>query len=269
MKRLAVVISTIMLLTFVVATPTLAAAPSNDTYGGRETILDLPFEATIDTTEATTDADDAEWNSQCGTPGADASVWYEFTAVEDGRLQLDLASDFSEGAVILTGEPGSLAPVECYPYSPVTFRVYAGETYLIVAFDLQQDEGGNGGTLSLFLHALPPLPPTPTVDLTLDPVGAFNAQTGAAVVTGTVTCTGDDYAGVDIQLRQQVGRFIVSGWSYTMVWCDGTTQPWSAEVIGSNGLFKGGLATVEAYAVLCNVSGCGEDYEVGSVRLRR
>lgn len=269
MKRIAVVISTIMLLTFVVATPTLAAAPSNDSYAGRETIPGIPFATTIDTTEATTDADDAEWNSYCGAPGTDASVWYEFTAEEEGWLELTLTGDFSKGAVILTGEPGSFLPLECYPYSPVAFPVFAGATYLIVAFDLQQDEGGNGGTLSLSLDALPPPPPSPTVDVTVDSLGTFDAKTGTAVLTGTVTCADVDYAGIDLQLQQQVGRFIVSGWAYTVVWCDGTTQPWSAEVSGMNGLFKGGLATVEAYAGVCNDSGCGEDYEVASVRLRR
>lgn len=268
MNRLAVVISTILLLTFAVATPTLAAAPSNDTYAGRETIPALPFSATIDTTEATTDADDAEWNSYCGSPGTDASVWYEFTATEAGWLELNLTSDFSEGAIILTGEPGSFVPLECYPYSPVAFPVFAGATYLIVTFDLQQDEGGNGGVVSLSLDAMPPPPPSPTVELTVDAIGTFDAQTGAALVTGTVTCTGADYAGVDVQLRQQVGRFVVSGWAFTVVWCDGTTQPWSAEVSGANGLFKGGNGTVEVYSVVCNFD-CAEDYEVASVRLRR
>ena len=269
MKRLTVIISTIMLLTFVVATPTIAAAPSNDTYAGRETIPGLPFSTTIDTTEATTDADDAEWNTYCGAPGTDASVWYEFTAAEDGWLQLDLTGEFSKGAVILTGEPGSFVPLECYPYSPVTFPVVAGATYLIVTFDLQQDEGGNGGTVSLSLDALPPPPPSPTVDLTVDPIGTFDAKTGSAVLTGTATCTDVDYAGIDVQLRQQVGRFIVSGWAYTVVWCDGAAQPWSAEVVGSNGLFKGGQGTVEAYVSVCNDTDCASDLEVVSVRLRR
>ena len=269
MKRLAVVISTIVLLTLVVATPTLAAAPSNDTYAGREAVPSLPFATTIDTTEATTDADDVEWNSYCGAPATDASVWYELTAAEDGWLQLDLAGDFSKGAVILTGEPGSLVPLECYPYSPVTFPVSAGATYLIVAFDLQQDEGGNGGTLSLSLDVMPPPPPPPTVDFTVDPIGTFNAKTGGAVLTGTVTCVGADSAGIDLQLRQQVGRFFVSGYAYTEVWCDGTEQPWSAEVIGSNGLFKGGSGTVEANVVACNAFDCAFDYGVASVRLRR
>jgi hypothetical protein len=139
----------VSLFAFAFAAPVLAAVPSNDTYSGRTVIAELPFADAIDTSEATTDADDAEWNAYCNAPGTDASVWYEFTATEDATVRIDLSADFSEGAVVLTGLPGSLTPVECYPYTPISFGVTSGETYLIVAFDLQQDEGGNGGLLSL------------------------------------------------------------------------------------------------------------------------
>src|SRR5262245_26452686 len=46
-------------LVLVGATPAQAAAPDNDTFAGAVTVDSLPFSATVDTTEATTDKDDA------------------------------------------------------------------------------------------------------------------------------------------------------------------------------------------------------------------
>jgi hypothetical protein len=49
----------------------LAAPPSNDTFAGaRPDVSEL-----LDTTEATTDSDDAQLNATCGAPATDASVW--------------------------------------------------------------------------------------------------------------------------------------------------------------------------------------------------
>src|SRR6266542_2535438 len=69
-----------------------AAAPSNDTYPGRVVVGALPFSATLDTTEATTDADDAELNANCGAPATDASVWYQHTAATDSGLVADMST---------------------------------------------------------------------------------------------------------------------------------------------------------------------------------
>jgi hypothetical protein len=270
MKRLAVPIGLVSLFTLAFAAPVLAAVPSNDTYAGRTVIAELPFADTIDTSEATTDADDGEWNAYCGAPQTDASVWYEFTAPDDAMVQIDLSADYSKGAVVLTGSPGSLTPVQCYPYTPILFPVTSGEKYLIVAFDLQQDEGGNGGLLSLSLDLAPPPPPPPTMDVTVDALGTFNAQTGSATISGTVTCSADaDYAYIDVELRQHAGRFIVSGYGYADVWCDGTNQTWSSEVSGSSGLFKGGSAVVATSGVACNIADCVHDFEQNNIRLRR
>jgi hypothetical protein len=104
----------------------------------------------------------------------------------------------------------------------------------------------------------------------VDAVGTFNPQTGSATVSGTVTCSADaDYAFIDVELRQNVGRFVVSGYGYADVWCDGTTETWSAEVIGSSGLFKGGSAVAVTFGVACNIADCAFDFEENNVRLRR
>ena len=56
-----------LLLSFV--TPALAAPPANDTFPSATVIGSIPFVATVDTTEATTDAADSEWYTTiCVTP---------------------------------------------------------------------------------------------------------------------------------------------------------------------------------------------------------
>ena len=43
----------------------LAAAPGNDAYASRTVIGSIPFSQTLDTSAATTDANDVEINAQC------------------------------------------------------------------------------------------------------------------------------------------------------------------------------------------------------------
>ncbi len=190
------------------AAPAYAAAPANDTYGGRVIVGALPFTATLDTSEATTDADDADINASCGAPATDASVWYEFTATANGGVVLDVSgSSYSAGAIVATGSPGSFNLLTCGP-GAVSWSAVAGETYAILVIDDQLDGGGNGGTLNLTMDVAPP---APTIDVTVNPVATF-LKNGSAVVSGTVTCTGlVDFAFLETDLRQTVGRFVVEG----------------------------------------------------------
>jgi hypothetical protein len=258
-----------LVLTAVVGTaaPALAAPPGNDTYAGRTVVGSVPFAQSLDTTEATTDADDAELNAQCGAPVTDASVWYQVTAAADGGMVVDVSqSSFSAGAIVATGSPGNWTVVACAP-GTVGWSAIAGETYTILAFDDQGDGGGNGGTLVITVDVAPP---APTIDVTVNPVGEFNARTGSATISGTVTCTGTaDFAFVDLELRQAVGRVsTITGFGSFDVTCDGVTYPWSVEVFPTNGKFAGGKSVSVAVALACGTFECGTDYEQRTVKLR-
>jgi hypothetical protein len=267
MKRLALPTGLMLLFTFAFAAPVLAAPPSNDTYPGRTTIGSIPFSDTLDTSEATTDADDAEMNADCGAPATDASVWYELAASADQFLAVDVSgSDYSAGVIVATGAPGSFEIVTCGPEG-VAFWAIEGESYTILAFDDQLDGSGNGGTLIIDIGEAPP---PPEIDVTVDPVGTFDPQTGSATITGTVVCSSDaDFAFVEVELRQNVGRFVITGFGGSDVSCDGTSQPWSVEVFGSNGVFKGGQAVAVTFAVACGVFDCGFDFDEQVIKLRR
>jgi hypothetical protein len=115
MKRLVVLISLVALSSLAFAAPALAAAPPpNDTYAGRVTVEPLPFSASLDTSGATSDADDVDINTFCGAPATDASVWYEFTATADATILVDVsASSYSAGVFVGTGSRGSFVGVAC------------------------------------------------------------------------------------------------------------------------------------------------------------
>jgi hypothetical protein len=267
MKRLAILTSVLMIVSLGLAAPVLAAAPANDLYSGREAIS-VGFSATVDTSEATTDADDVEINAECGAPSTDASVWYELTATADAFIGVDVsASNYPAGVLVATGGPGSFQIQACGP-GATAFAAVAGETYAILAIDDQSDGGGNGGSLQIQVAELPP---PPDVHVTLNKTGRFNSKTGSATISGTVTCTGGpvDFSFIDISVRQVVGRVFIDGFgSIEGFTCDGTTQTWSAEVFGSNGTFRGGKALTVTFAVACGTFLCGLDFQERVVQLK-
>ena len=263
MKRLTIVMGMAVALTFTFAAPVLAAPPSNDAYAGREPIA-VGDSFTLDTTEATTDDDDAEANVDCGAPATDASVWYELTGSDVAVLVDVSASDYTAGVIVVTGSPGTFSLVTCGP-GAVDFFAASGETYAILAFDDQEDGEGNGGTLSISVSEVPP---PPEVDITIDPAGSFDAKSGAATVSGTIMCDEGAFAFIELSMRQRVGRFFVSGFGFTEVACDGSEQAWSLQVFPDSGLFKGGKAEVFAFAFACTF-GCNEDEEQRTISLRR
>jgi hypothetical protein len=254
------------LLVALQAAPAAAAPPSNDTFGGA-TVASLGFSETLDTTEATTDADDAQLNATCGAPATDASVGYSFTAAADGGVVVDVSqSNYSAGVLVGVGTQGSLETVTCGP-GTVGFAATAGTTYYVLAIDDQGDGAGNGGTLQISFNEAPP---PPTVDITVDPVGRFDSHTGEAFLTGTYTCSNGDFIEVSGEARQAVGRLVVVGsfGFFDVGTCDGTSHSWSATVVSDNGRFAGGKAMTVTFAFSCGTFECAEGFVEQTVKLR-
>jgi hypothetical protein len=264
--RFGPVLLLVVVLASMGAAPVMAAtAPPNDTFANAAPIATLPFTQTLDTSAATTDAVDVEANSQCGAPATAASVWYDYTPADDGAIVVDVSqSGFEAGVIVVTGDPGSFILQGCGP-GAVGLPVYANTTYHIMAFS--DTASVNGGVLKISVDVAPP---PPTISLTVNPVGRVD-KTGAALLTGTFTCTGEAIDGIiDIQLSQRVGRFIISGESMAMIpACDGTTYPWSLPVYSQNGKFAGGKAASVTWAYACGEVFCGEGYVEQKVQLKR
>ncbi|HEX5937144.1 MAG TPA: DUF6299 family protein [Actinomycetota bacterium] len=243
----------------------LAVPPANDTFGGA-TLVSVGFSEVLDTTEATTDADDAQLNALCGAPATDASVWYAIQGTDTGVVVDVSESDYSAGIIVGVGSQGDLDTVDCAP-GTVGFFASAGTTYYVLAFDFQDGGGGNGGSLSISFNEAPP---PPVVDIAVDPVGSFNPRTGTATISGTYTCTDGDSIDVFVEARQRVGRFVIvgSGGFFDFDTCDGEPRTWSVEVFPDNGLFKGGRAMTVAFAFSCGPFECVEGFAEQTVRLR-
>jgi hypothetical protein len=244
----------------------MAAAPSNDAIGGAIAITALPYSQTLDTTQATTDAEDAALNTNCGAPATDASVWYKLDGT-GGDLFVDVsASDYSAGVLVGVGSPGSLSIVSCGP-SGTLFFAEIGQTYYILAIDDQNDGAGNGGQLQISIDTPPP---APEIVLTVDKNGRVSPKNGSATIGGTVTCTGTgvDFAELYGDVAQRAGRTIIRGFFYADFACDGATHPWSAKVTSDDGLFAGGRANVSADAFACNAFTCGEQTAYQTIRLK-
>ena len=193
-------------------------------------------------------------------------MWFTVTAAADGYLAADVSgSNYSAGVIVGQGSPGALSLVGC-GQAGTAFPVAAGETYRILAFDDQLDGSGNGGTLHITVDVAPP---PPTIEATLNPVAQFDSRSGGAYVSGTVTCDeGADFAFVDLQLTQRVGRLLIRGYGSAEVSCTGQAEQWSALVLGDNGIFKGGKALSASFATACNLVGCGEYYAEQTIQLK-
>jgi len=244
----------------------LAAPPSNDTFAGA-TLASIGFSEALDTTEATTDADDAQLNASCGAPATDASVWYAFTPASDTGVIVDVSqSDYSAGVLVGVGTQGNLQTVACAP-GAVGFFASTGTTYYVLAIDDQFDGGSNGGLLNISFNEAPP---PPTVDITVNRKGTVNVRTGVATISGTFTCTDADFIDVFVDARQDVGRFSIlgSGGFFEFGMCDGAPHGWAADVFPQAGKFAGGKTMTVAFAFACGPFECADGFVERTVLLR-
>jgi hypothetical protein len=244
----------------------LAAAPSNDTFPNA-TVVSAGFSETLNTSQATTDSDDAQLNGSCGAPATDASVWYAIQGT-DSTVVVDVSgSDYSAGVLVGTGTQGNLSTVACGPGS-VAFYAAAGTTYYILAIDDQQNgDGLNGGTLNLSINQIF----SPVVDsFTVNSYGTVNTRTGVATISGTYACSHADFMDVFVDAHQPVGRFTIlgSGEFFDFNTCDGATHTWAAQVIPQNGKFAGGKTMTVSFATSCGPLECAYGYAEQKVQLR-
>jgi hypothetical protein len=217
--------------------------PPNDDFDDAIVVTDLPFTHSMDTREATTGWDDP-W---CGGPESDpatATVWYAFTATQDGRIAANTAgSDYSTAFGAYTGSRGELAELACTTadesfgeFARIVIDVVAGQT---VYFMVGSAWGGPGGNLVFNLLEAPEL----RAELWIDPAGSVDPVTGIATVRGTVTCSTAAEGWINVNLRQRIGRTIAQAGAGGFFPCNGAT-PWEFEVEGWNAMLVAGSAEV-------------------------
>ncbi len=155
--RVAVVTALVAALATVVPGVAHAAAPpANDDFDTATVVTSLPFAAQEDSSAATKAADDPGW---CSGYAASGSVWFRYTATQDGLLRATTAgSDHRTLLSANTGQRGGLLNVAdaCdFGTGPtITFRATAGTTYSFLVAGIETP----GGALSFSVDAVAPAP---------------------------------------------------------------------------------------------------------------
>jgi hypothetical protein len=241
-----------------------ADPPGNDKPDGA-VALSLGQTYKEDTSQATTDKIDQKANRACGAPFTNASVWFTYTASEDGAFLLDMSqSDYSGGFMVFIGKPTAGDMIACGP-TELGIEASSGTKFLIVAFS---DTKKNGGNLVLSLEEGPP---PPTMKVTIDPTGKVMPK-GKAYVSGTITCTNAVFVELDGQLRQLWERVKINGYFSKIIngdLCDGQSHPWSRVVTSHNGIYAAGDATMRISAFGCGPIECADSFVRGHVMLSK
>jgi hypothetical protein len=243
------------------ASTALAAAPSNDVFTG-STLVTLGFSETRDTSEATTDATDAELLQTCDAPAANASVWYALDGTGSRVLVDTSASDYTTGLIVVAGSPGNFTPVTCGA-SAVAFDTEVGVRYAVLVFDLEGD-GSNGGMLTIAVRES--LQPELVFDVDRD--GSIDPRCRDATLTGSYTCTAGTDFSIFVNASQRDGRSTVAGSGEFLGRCDGTLQRWSVVVAAEQGMFTTGKLNTTSFGVASTIDQ-GVGYEITQkVKLR-
>jgi hypothetical protein len=132
---------------------TAAVIAANDDFDDAVEINALPFTHNVNTSDATTAADDPadpEDPAVCFIGGH--TVWYQFTPSKDIRINANTSgSDYDTGIAVFTGTRGALTMTGCNDdvllgreiQSSVTFDAVAGETYFFMVGSFGNSPGGN------------------------------------------------------------------------------------------------------------------------------
>ena len=267
--RRALFVLAVLALVLATAAPAAAARkppkPANDELSSATPVA-LGQSIEFSSVGATSNASDpGSCNGSGPTPGPfTETIWYSYAA-PDARTVFADASTFDYLAVIFVlADTGSgLQVVDCSAFpATVTFSTTPGVTYDVMIGSLPDTPGGGTGVVTLGQ----PL----TVSVAVDPNGSVDGKTGTATVSGTITCDEPaDFAEVDVQLSQAVGRHILRGIGQAFPACDVTPTAWSVAITADNGIFGGGRATADVTAFGCTGPSCDFDSVSASLRLRR
>jgi hypothetical protein len=257
-----------IILLFTMAGPVAAAAP-NDTVAGA-TDVSVGDTVNEDTSAAdTTDATETALNEFCGAPAVEHGVWFEITPSADVTAKFDVVdSNYSAGIMIFEDPPTADGLLNCGP-GIIIQGLAAGVTYDVLVFG----DGGSAATGgAMVLHVLEAAP-APDISVTINRRGTADKQ-GNAHISGTVTCTSTDGSGIlfDVfgDMTQKVGRIRIHGFfdTFLEVPCDGTTNAWTAVVVGDNGVFAGGKAVTVAIGFGCTDE-CSEGFAQATIQLSK
>jgi PKD repeat protein len=198
--RRVLVVALLGLAAFLPAGSALAqGAPANDDFSNATIISALPFTNNVDTTGATSAADDP---AGCGNNG---SVWYAFTPSQTEAITANtFGSNYDTILSVFTGTRGALTLVACNDdsagtlQSEVDFTATAGTTYFFMISQCCGSGGSGGGQLAFNVSA--PTPPandnfSNATQITALPFSDTVDTRGATLEPGEPACNFSPLAG--------------------------------------------------------------------------
>ncbi|MGD0921458.1 MAG: choice-of-anchor D domain-containing protein, partial [Terriglobia bacterium] len=171
-------------------TGTGLAGPPNDNWANAAVISGTPYTNTVDTTQATTEGTDP--SPGCGNGSTAKSVWYVFTATQDGTVTANtIGSNYDTILSAFTGTPGAFTLQACNDdysglQSQISFSVIAGVTYSF----MPTSYGSGGGSL-VFNLSFTPTAPYVSLSPTAVDFGEQVVNTTSSTQTVTVTNVGN------------------------------------------------------------------------------
>ena len=230
--------------------------PPNDDFNTPTVIPSMPFTTSQNVTNATSAFDDPFCVGHAQT------VWFAFTPTLNMRIEANtFGSNYDTTLSVYTGSRGSLTQLACnddsgsssgFLQSRIRFDAVAGTTYYFMVSSFSFFPVSNANLVFNLLPAPPPLSITPSVFQ----FGSVDPSTGAATISGSVSCSQLAFVTISGQLKQTHGSSSTFGFFSVFVPCNGTT-PWSASIqtVGQTfhgralaDLFTGGPADVTASA---------------------
>jgi hypothetical protein len=225
----------------------MAAAPSNDDRGSATVVGAVPFDDSVDTSDATEQANDPDCIPTSKT------VWYSFTPDTTRRYAATtVGSSFDTTLTVGHVTGGGLDIVDCNDdfsglTSAISWEATAGEEYLIMAGEL--GGGGAGGSLEFQIRQAPA---RPTIAVTVNDRATLTPL-GGAIIRGRLRCTRASEAELTVIGRQDAGRIIVRGIGERQVACD---SRWRIRIADEDFRFARGKLRITARAQACNSSSC-------------
>jgi hypothetical protein len=222
-----------------------AAPPDNDRFGFPTIVRRLPFQGSVDTSEATA----ARTDPSCA--GSGQSVWFRYRATQDGRIWAGVLADYDATLSVYTGTRDNLRRVACGDDPPeVVFHATTGTIY---HFMVASCCGRDGGSATLNVDRGSRLE-------VADPrfeTGVVETRTGDVLIRGQVSCRRTAGLEVSVHLRQRTSEgLIATGNGFVFFTeCDGTYRGFRALVLGDRA-FEPGWARLIIRAGACNPHSC-------------
>ena len=201
-----------LLLAVLLPTAALAAVPTNDDRSGAQTVTELPFSDTQIVDEATIEEGEPTF---CG--GGQRSVWYRYTAAEDGALVAATEeSDYDASIAVYEGSLASMSSHACrYQRGTLAFDVTEGTTYFIQVRDASPDGTRvTPRTLEFNLRR------QPRVTVTADERSWSRDSDGRVTVTGVATCSRPVALTIEVSLSQSTDQGTSYSGGTTYVQCE-------------------------------------------------